>query len=85
MEPFRCVIDKALLKAYNLKQVDEKDFIFQNGQYILPPQLSRKYTAIFLKEILSYKQEMFYFVKDYYKYFMKGRGHFPEFSIVSKK
>jgi hypothetical protein len=23
-------------------------------------------------------------VKDYYKFFMKGREHFPEFSITSK-
>lgn len=81
MEPFRCIIDKALLKAYNLGQIDQKDFIFENGQYVLPWQKSKKYTAIFLKEIMAHKKEMFYFVKDYYKYFMKGREHFPIFEI----
>ena len=81
MEPFRCIIDKSLLKAYNLKQVNEKDFKFQNGQFILPYEHTQKYTAIFLKAILSHKKEMFYFVKDYYKYFMKGREHFPQYSI----
>jgi CRISP-associated protein Cas1 len=81
MEPFRCIIDKALLKAYNLKQINEKDFSFQNGQYLLDWKLSKKYSSIFLKEIMAYKKEMFYFVKDYYKFFMKGREHFPEFEI----
>lgn len=81
MEPFRCIIDKALLKAYNLSQVNEKDFSFQNGQYVLDWKLSRKYSSIFLKEIMLYKKEMFFFVKDYYKYFMKSREHFPEFEL----
>lgn len=71
MEPFRCIIDKTLLQAYNLKQVNEKDFKFRNGQYILPYEYTQKYSAIFLKSILNHKKEMFYFVKDYYKYFMK--------------
>jgi CRISPR-associated protein Cas1 len=71
MEPFRCIIDRALLKAYNLKQIDEKDFTYQNGQYVLPWQNSKKYSSIFLKEIMANKKEMFYFVKEYYKYFMK--------------
>lgn len=81
MEPFRCVIDRALLKAYNLKQIQEKDFVFQNGQYLLPWQNSKKYSSIFLKEIMAHKKEMFYFVKEYYKYFMKWREHFPVFEI----
>lgn len=85
MEPFRCIIDKTLLQAYNLKQVNEQDFKFRNGQYILSYEYTQKYSAIFLKAILSHKKEMFYFVKDYYKYFMKWREHFPEFSIISQK
>jgi CRISPR-associated protein Cas1 len=35
MEPFRCVIDKALLKAFNLKQINEKDFKIVDGRYVL--------------------------------------------------
>jgi CRISPR/Cas system-associated endonuclease Cas1 len=30
MEPFRVIIDRALLKAYNLKQINEKDFSYSN-------------------------------------------------------
>ncbi|NDK07887.1 type V CRISPR-associated endonuclease Cas1 [Candidatus Gracilibacteria bacterium] len=81
MEPFRVIIDRALLKAYNLKQVNENDFHLENGQYVLDWKLSKKYTSIFLKEIMGNKDEMFYFIKDYYKFFMKGREHFPEYEI----
>ncbi len=81
MEPFRCLIDKALLKSYNLKQINSKDFNFSNWQYILPWQNSKKYSSIFLKEIMNYKKEIFFFIKDYYKYFMKWRNEFPKFEI----
>lgn len=81
MEPFRCIIDKALLKSYNLKQIDEKDFIFRNWQYLLPIKNSRKYNQIFFKELLKYKIEIFVFVKEYYKYFMKDKSNFPSFII----
>ena len=81
MEPFRCIIDKTLLKAYNLWQINDKDFKFQNWQYVLEWQNGKKYNSIFLKAILEYKKEMFYFTKEYYKYFMKWREYFPEFYI----
>jgi len=81
MEPFRCIIDRELLKAYNLKQVNKKDFKFQNWAYVLPWENSRKYSSIFLKAIMKNKEEMFYFIKNYYKYFMKGRSEFPKFEI----
>jgi hypothetical protein len=32
--------------------------------------------------LLNYKIEMFTFVKEYYKYFMKWRSTFPEFDIT---
>jgi CRISPR-associated protein Cas1 len=81
MEPFRCIIDRAILKAYNLKQVNPKDFTYQNWQYILPWQNAKKYSGIFLKEIMNNKKEMFFFVKEYYKYFMKWKSEFPKYEI----
>ncbi len=81
MEPFRCIIDRALLKSYNLGQIDTKDFKFENWWYLLPWKNSQKYTQIFFKEILKNKKEIFFFVKDYYKYFMKGRSEFPKFEV----
>lgn len=81
MEPFRCIIDRALLKSYNLNQINKKDFIFQNWQYVLPWQNAKKYSQIFLKEIMNNKKEMFFFVKEYYKYFMKWKSEFPKYEI----
>lgn len=81
MEPFRCIIDRALLKSYNLKQINEKDFDFYNWRYVLPWQNAKKYSSFFLKEIMNNKEEMFFFVKDYYKYFIKGKSEFPKFEI----
>lgn len=81
MEPFRCIIDKALLKAYNLWQINKKDFEFKNGQYELDWKISKKYTRIFLLAIMDNKKEMFYFVKEYYKFFMKWRNDFPKYEI----
>ena len=84
IEPFRCIIDKALLKSYNLWQINEKDFAFRNWQYVLEWKNSRKYNQIFFKEILNYKLEIFSFVKEYYKYFMKWKSTFPNFEIIKK-
>lgn len=81
MEPFRCIIDKALLKAYNLGQINKKDFEFKNGQFELDWRISKKYTRIFLQAIMDNKKEMFYFVKEYYKFFMKWRSEFPKYEI----
>ena len=83
MEPFRCLVDREVLKAYNLWQVNPKDFKFQSWSYFLPWENSKKYSAIFLKMIMKNREEMFYFVKNYYKYFMKWRHEFPKFSITS--
>ena len=81
MEPFRCIIDKAILKAYNLKQIDEKDFGFSQNQYVLERKNAQKYTRIFLQAIMENKEEMFYFVRDYYKTFIKDGDTFPSFTI----
>lgn len=81
MEPFRCIIDRELLKVYNLKQINPKDFKFQNWAYVLPWQDSKKYSSIFLKAIMKNKKEMFFFIKDYYKYFIKWKSDFPKFEI----
>ena len=81
VEPFRCVIDKALLKAYNLKMVDEKDFRKYKGGYELDWKNSKKYSQIFLEEILNYKEDIFKYVEEYYRTVMKESLELPEFKI----
>jgi hypothetical protein len=47
----------------------------------LPWENANKYSSIFLKAIMDNKKDIFYFVKEYYKYFMKGKSHFPKYEI----
>ena len=35
VEPFRCIIDQAIYRAYRLKQIDLNDFGHKNHQYYL--------------------------------------------------
>jgi CRISPR-associated protein Cas1 len=71
VEPFRCIIDKQLRKSYNLGQIDENDFYVKNGQYYIKREFNKKYSELFLKEILFNKEEIFLYVQKYYRCFMK--------------
>ncbi|MGI6589801.1 MAG: type V CRISPR-associated endonuclease Cas1 [Candidatus Iainarchaeum sp.] len=84
IEPFRCIIDKRVKKMYSLKQVDENDFGFQNAQFYLKPEFNKKYSRIFLKEILAHKEEIFLFVQSYYRAFMRDKkiSEYPKFNLI---
>jgi CRISPR-associated protein Cas1 len=83
IEPFRCIIEKRIRKSYNLHQIDEKEFGFKNGQFFIKRDFSKKYSRIFLKEILLYKEEIFLYIQKYYRCFMKDRpiSEYPNFRI----
>lgn len=83
VEPFRCIIDQQLKKSHNLKQIKEEDFIFDKGQYLLKYDKSKEYTAWILKSILDYKEDIFFYVQTYYRWFVKSKspGEFPIFEI----
>lgn len=80
-EPFRPIIDAAILKALNLGQVNEKDFWKNQNQYILTWKHSAAYVEIFLKALLEYKNEIFYFIQSYYRAFVRDKNieEFPKF------
>lgn len=80
IEPFRCIIDKTLLKMHNLKQINSKDFRIKNGRYELRYDRSQKYISIFLKEILRYKEDVYQYIKGYYDFLQHGK-EFPKFAI----
>ena len=84
VEPFRCIIDQRLRKAYNLKQIDESDFYVKNAQYYLSYKNQSKYTKLFFKDLLEYKEDIFAFVQSYYRWFIKNKDiiDFPCFSII---
>lgn len=81
VEPFRCIVDRQVLKAYNLKQVDKDDFKVVGRRVILPFEHQRKYTAIFLEAVMDHKEEIFTFVHAFYRFIMDPKNKFPEFKI----
>lgn len=81
MEPFRCIIDKTLVKMYTLGQFDKKDFGYRNGQYYLSYKHSGKYAQIFLKEILRYKEDIYNYARDHYYLILNNEGEVKDFVI----
>lgn len=80
-EPFRPIIDAALVKALNLGQIDENDFWKNQEQYILPWKKSAPYVEIFIKALMEYKNEIFIYLQTYYRSFMRNKPaeDFPNF------
>ena len=81
MEPLRCIIDKQLLKGFNLKIIDEKDFIFHRGSYFLKYEKSQKYVKMFLEAIAEHKEQIYSFLRNYYLFFMYENNKFPNFKL----
>lgn len=81
MEPFRCIIDKALVKMHTLGKFDEKDFGYRKGQYYLSYKNNGKYAYAFLKEILHYKMDIYNYIRDHYYLILNNEGEVEEFVI----
>lgn len=82
-EPFRPIIDEAIIKALNLSQVHEKDFWKNQEQYILPWKNSAPYIELFIKAIMEYKNEIFIYIQSYYRAFTRDKpvADFPTFEF----
>jgi CRISPR-associated protein Cas1 len=85
VEPFRYIIDKAILKAYHLGQINEKDFSFKNGEYELSWDKRESYMKILLRAILEKKLDFFDYVKQYYRFVMGAVQEFPHFTFLTKE
>lgn len=87
IEPFRCIIDRKIRKGFNLKQIDRDDFYEKNGQYFIKKECNKKYSQFFLKEILSFKEEIFVFIQSYYRNFIKENdiSHYSKFTLEGRK
>ncbi len=82
-EPFRIIIDKALRKAYNLWQVDEKDFGYKNNMYYIKPKHIGKYSYIFSRAILDNKKDMYDYVYALYRYVSDPTRPLPYYYLTS--
>lgn len=74
MEPMRPIIDYRVRTAINLLQCKESDFQIVQNQYQLSYKKSPVYVEFLMEEILEHKQEMFLFIRSYYRNFMKNRN-----------
>jgi CRISPR-associated protein Cas1 len=83
VEPFRCIIDKQIKKAYSLKQLQASDFREYKGQYFLKGEKNKEYSAWIMQGILKYKSEIFLYVRDYYRAFIRNKpiNEYPFFKI----
>lgn len=83
IEPFRCIIDRAIRTAYNKKQISEKDFDIIKGEYKLKIKNNSDYCKIFYNALIPYKTECFKYIQQYYRCFMRSAdiNEYPEFSI----
>ncbi len=80
VEPFRSIIDKQILKSYNLGQINKNDFKFIKGRYVLSYEEQRKYLEIFSQAIMDRKEQIFSYIRDFYYFIMQG-SEFPIFKI----
>lgn len=82
IEPFRPIVDRCIRRAYQLKQIKSEDFSFSQGQYKLNRKINETYVTFLVKDILNYKQEIFFYIQDYYRAFMRNKTitEYPNFS-----
>ena len=81
VEPFRVIVDAAILKMLNLGQVHEKDFYINQKQYTLFGKNAVPYTQNILKAILEWKNEIFLYIQCYYRAFVRQKpiSEYPVF------
>lgn len=81
IEPFRCLIDRAVRTSYNKGQFKKSDYLFIKGEFVLKREYNPKYYKVFYDALIPYKTKIFKYVQSYYRCFMKGSkpNQFPEF------
>lgn len=84
VEPFRCIVDKQIRNAYNLRQIKMDDFVVQKGQFALKYMKSKEYTHWLLQAIIEHKADIFLYTQGYYRAFMRQKQieEYPVFNIT---
>lgn len=85
MEPFRPLIDKAIIKYYNLGKINHNDFLFKNGsfQFKSDPKLRSKYSLMFFDVITDHKEDIYTYLRRFYLHVMNpAKYKFPEYILV---
>jgi CRISPR-associated protein Cas1 len=87
VEPYRPIIDITVRKMLNLNQIKEDDFYMEHtkyanvggtpgktnaGRFLLKWRNSAKISTIFIETLADYRQSMFRYIQQYYRWFAKG-------------
>lgn len=83
MEPFRCLVDQQVRKAFNTQQCKSDDFLLFKNEYVLKHERNSDYTKMFYDVLIAEKGEVFNYVRNYYRCFMqrKSTPEYPQFII----
>lgn len=83
MEPFRCIIDHAVLLAYNRKQFQTKDFNKEKNEYRLRRDKASEYYQVFYNALIERRMDIFKYVQSFYRCFMgcKSVKNYPIFDF----
>lgn len=81
MEPFRCIIDHAVLLAFKREQFKKDDFLWVKSEYQLKRNFVSDYYKVFFNALIAYKMDVYCYIRAYYRYFMerKSQKTFPIF------
>ena len=83
VEPFRPLIDQCVRTAISNNQCKSEDFNNSNGRWLLEWEKNKEYVLFLLKPLLKHKDEMFKYVRDYYRAFVQQKpvNQFPVFEL----
>lgn len=82
IEPFRCIIDREVLKIFTLKIFNKHDFKVRDGKVTVDYKQSHKYALRFFNAILENKESIYTFIRDFYHFIMDSEKYeFPYFKI----
>lgn len=85
MEPMRPIIDYKIRKAINLNQCKKDDFEQFDKRWCLKYKKNPEYIQFLMEAILEYKEDIFLYIQNYYRFFMKNRDeNIPFFEIRMK-
>jgi len=83
VEPFRCLIDHQIRKAFNTKQCKSEDFLLRKNEYVLKHEKSADYVKLFYDVLVERKSDIFSYMQRYYRAFMRQKesSQYPKFLI----
>ena len=74
MEPIRPVVDYQVRKSINLGQCKENDFEVVNNRWCLKYKSNPQYIQFLMNAIFEYKDDIFLYIQQYYRFFMKRKS-----------